>query len=60
MACPNCGGQMIGDGYTIVEHCEFAEDQLWIWVSPDGGPVHCGFNVIELLAYNEDLPTIDE
>lgn len=26
MACPNCGGSIIGDGYTVVLHCENAED----------------------------------
>jgi hypothetical protein len=51
---------MIGDGDAMVEHCEFTEDELWLWVSPDGGPIHCGFNVLELLACSEDLPAIDE
>lgn len=37
--CRNCGGTMVGDGYTIVLHCEYAdcpED-----IEPDGKPVYC-------------------
>jgi hypothetical protein len=33
---------MVGDGYTAVEHCEFAEDDSFIFNEPDSGPVYCG------------------
>ncbi len=39
MTCPNCGGTMIGDGYTSVRHCEnvdVPED-----LEPDAPPVYC-------------------
>lgn len=39
--CPRCGGTMVGDGYTTVEHCEFAE--LPEGIEADGGPVYCNF-----------------
>lgn len=38
-ACCNCGGTMVGDGYTIVLHCEYVdcpED-----VEPDSKPIYC-------------------
>lgn len=40
MKCKDCGGNMIGDGFTIAVHCEFAfvpEDR-----EPDSAPLHCG------------------
>jgi hypothetical protein len=34
---------MIGDGYTTVLHCEFAEDEDQIMESePDAPPIYCG------------------
>lgn len=42
-SCKDCGGDMIGDGYTVVEHCENAvEDSYW-FNEPDSGPIYCGF-----------------
>lgn len=38
--CPNCGGTMIGDGYTTVRHCEFRDVSGECW-EPDAGPLHC-------------------
>ncbi len=37
--CPNCGGDMEGDGYTRVLHCEFVDDILDI--EPDANPIFC-------------------
>ena len=39
--CHVCGGTMIGDGYTMVEHCECADDDDWLFCAPDEGPVFC-------------------
>ncbi len=37
--CPYCRGSMVGDGYTVVRHCENMDvpDDI----EPDGGPLHC-------------------
>ena len=42
MSCKNCGGDMIGDGYTVVLHCEYAEVDT---LEPDAGPVYCTLEV---------------
>jgi hypothetical protein len=39
--CPKCCGTMIGDGYTVVLHCEFAD--VPEGVEPDAPPVYCDF-----------------
>lgn len=39
MTCPVCGGTMVGDGYTMVIHCENAE--LPVDAEPDAEPVFC-------------------
>ena len=39
--CPICGGSIVGDGITMVEHCEFASDELYMYIEPDGGPIWC-------------------
>jgi hypothetical protein len=39
MKCPNCGGDIIGDGYTTAYHCENVECPN---VEPDACPVFCG------------------
>mgnify|MGYP003596010026 CR=1 FL=1 len=39
--CPNCGGKMIGDGYTCVYHCENADEELYYDHEPDSNPVYC-------------------
>ena len=39
--CENCGGDMIGDGYTMVIRCENADiDEFWC-NAPDDGPILC-------------------
>ena len=41
MRCPRCGGSLIGDGYSMVVHCEFAEDdEIWE-TEPDAGIILC-------------------
>lgn len=37
--CLNCGGRMIGDGVTVVRHCEFVGWPLD--VEPDADPIFC-------------------
>lgn len=44
--CPNCGGTMIGDGYSQVRECENLSDQereaLGVdYAAPDEGPFYC-------------------
>lgn len=39
--CPKCGGNLIGDGYTRVIHCEFVDVDRD--VEPDAEPVYCDF-----------------
>lgn len=39
--CPHCGGTLLGDGYTEVVHCEFAEPDDLDGVEADGNPVYC-------------------
>ena len=34
---------MIGDGYTVVLHCEYADDESYIYVECDGGPIYCDY-----------------
>ena len=38
-ACPNCGGQMIGDGFNSVRICENAPE--YPDMEPDCGPIYC-------------------
>ena len=43
MTCKKCGGTMIGDGYTTVLHCEYADpDEYWD-KEPDAEPVWCDY-----------------
>ena len=42
--CKDCGGKMIGDGFTIVLHCEFADDELYFDKEPDAGPIYCNLS----------------
>ena len=41
MHCNHCGGKMLGDGETVIIHCERLSslDHL---AAPDSAPVHCG------------------
>ncbi|MCP4256845.1 MAG: hypothetical protein GY774_04860 [Planctomycetes bacterium] len=40
-ACPNCGGELIGDGYNSVIHCENVKEDAYWFVEPDADPVYC-------------------
>lgn len=37
--CPVCGGDLVGDGYTVVIHCENVD--LPLDVEPDADPIYC-------------------
>ena len=42
--CPNCGGTMVGDGYTMVEHCEnigIHQYDAVMCTEPDAPPIYC-------------------
>ena len=39
--CPNCGGNMVGDGWTTVRRCENVDLELVEDMEPDAGPVFC-------------------
>lgn len=41
--CPDCGGEIIGDGYSSVMHCENADETSYEYHEPDASPVYCGF-----------------
>lgn len=43
MCCPNCGGDMVGDGYTVVYQCENADELDTSFVEPDANPVLCSY-----------------
>jgi hypothetical protein len=50
--CPDCGGTIVGDGYTMARHCEYVD-------LPDGREADaplltCGFTDEES---EEELPT---
>lgn len=36
--CETCGGDLIGDGYTVVLHCPDADAEYF---EPDAAPVYC-------------------
>ena len=40
MCCKNCGGDMSGDGYSEVRHCENV-DVIGKGYEPDANPVFC-------------------
>ena len=42
--CPNCGGDLIGDGYTSVVHCEYANEESYENCEPDAGPIYCTYD----------------
>lgn len=46
--CPNCGGTMVGDGFTLARHCERRE--VPDGAEPDSGPWHCQAHLEHLLA----------
>jgi uncharacterized protein (DUF983 family) len=39
--CPECGGELLGDGYTTVIHCENIEEEVYYYAAPDEGPFYC-------------------
>lgn len=39
--CPNCGGTLLGDGYTTVFHCENASEESYRYSEPDAETVYC-------------------
>jgi hypothetical protein len=43
MICPKCGGDLVGDGYSTVIHCEYADPSMYEYNAPDDGPVLCDF-----------------
>ena len=38
--CSKCGGTIMGDGYTVVRHCENV-DITSLTVEPDAGTIEC-------------------
>jgi len=45
MNCAKCGGTMVGDGYTMVRHCENVEDITGM--EADSGPIYCNYGEVE-------------
>ena len=45
MNCPNCGGDILGDGYTLPRHCEFVMSS--IDREPDSHVELCNFNTLK-------------
>ena len=39
--CPDCGGDLDGDGYTEVQHCASITERTQIYFTPDDAPVFC-------------------
>jgi hypothetical protein len=39
--CPRCGGEIFGDGYRSVLHCENAEPESYEFHEPDAAKVLC-------------------
>ena len=64
MTCPNCGGTMIGDGYTIVKHCENVD--IGLDVEPDASPIYCklyetviiDMTPVEIILVNNNRPIL--
>ena len=40
--CKDCGEHLEGDGYTVVMHCPYADEVLY--VEPDAAPIYCGWS----------------
>ncbi len=43
LTCLKCNGSMVGDGFTSVLHCEYADSSLYEYHEPDADPVYCDF-----------------
>lgn len=39
--CPNCGEQLVGDGYRVPVNCMNADIDDWWDAAPDEGPFYC-------------------
>ena len=39
--CRNCGGDMMGDGYSTIVHCESVDRMELAFMGVDEGPVYC-------------------
>lgn len=48
MRCESCGGEILGDGYTEVRHCENAN--VPIDAAPDDPIILCGMSEKEVIA----------
>ena len=46
--CPNCGNDMVGDGYLVVRHCPNADPALVDCAEPDAPAIHCTGNPEEI------------
>ena len=42
--CSKCNGELVGDGYTTVMHCENADENQYYGKEPDAEVVECDFN----------------
>ena len=43
MKCIKCGGDMLGDGFSTVLRCEYAEEEQYEYSEPDANPVWCEY-----------------
>lgn len=41
--CTKCNGDMVGDGYSTVMRCEYAEEDSYAYHAPDAIPVMCDY-----------------
>lgn len=49
MSCINCGGTMVGDGYSSAIHCENTDPERYWYGAPDEEPFYCKHPEPELL-----------
>ncbi len=58
--CNQCGGEMIGDGYTLVMHCEYADEEDYWYHECDAAPVECNYEArTAKYNYEEDVYILD-
>jgi len=43
MNCAKCGGDIIGNGYSSVMHCEYADEADYEDAAPDDGLFLCNY-----------------
>lgn len=41
--CSKCNGDIVGDGYNSVMHCEYADSDETMYAEPDAGPILCDY-----------------